>query len=392
MDEIAEIVVEGDHGITKNDGDPYNLKSSEIDLNERINNMMSQKEDTQIKYNCDFVEKFLGELCMANYNIMSAESKDQIKHMKKEMTTFIKFHDQIIEGKPPSSSKPAIQPSKSQVKVSTKQERVESSTEVENDAYDSDEESEHISTKSAVSRNSRSRTKKSDKNRDGDLLRILVERLDNRQVGEHRKYEEGRGQTLEQFMESFEKHCRNGFKEDDDVWVNQLEKHLSGETLEAFKAVTDINDSFDTVKSKLLAWDKDMHESRKKTAKLTFNRATHESGETLFLYSSRLEKLFNLAYPKHKSVEKNSLLIDHYIETLPSYAKQDFTATQRYKRLTGEEMTWSVVQKLARLKDAELKDKKVEESKVEEIVINVQKSKQPDNQKKITFNHVHNEQ
>ena len=162
--------------------------------------------------------------------------------------------------------------------------------------------------------------------------------------------------------------------------------------MEAFKAVTDINDSFDTVKSKLLAWDKDMHESRKKTAKLIFNRATHESGETLFLYSSRLEKLFNLAYPKHKSVEKNSLLIDHYIETLPSYAKQDFTATQRYKRLTGEEMTWSVVQKLARLKDAELKDKKVEESKVEEIVINVQKSKQPDNQQKTNCNHVQYDQ
>ena len=159
------------------------------------------------------------------------------------------------------------------------------------------------------SRKSRSLRRKTARSRDESLFLKLAKTLDNRKVGEHRKFEEDRGQSLEQYLKSFEKYCKAAFRKDDNVWVNELEKHLTGETLEAFKGIIDVNDSFRKVKVKLLAWDKVMQQSRKKTAKTTFNRATFKSTETLYLYSTRLEKVFKLAYPRHNKIDSSTILM-----------------------------------------------------------------------------------
>ena len=86
------------------------------------------------------------------------------------------------------------------------------------------------------------------------------------------------------------------------------------------------------------------------------------------------------------------MLIVHYIETLPTYTKQDFISAQRYKRLKDKGLTWSMIQTRAKLKDVEIKDKKIEENYVQEIIVNVQKKKQNDNQPKVDANSVQYDQ
>ena len=360
-------------------------------------------EEQAIEYNCKFVSKFLSELRVSNFGIMSSKSKDHIKAMSNEMLDFVKFHDGAIKRpvvtekmtqsnqQPSKNAKDEMIPNLKGKTIGKDSLKSDSDDTDSSSKPESDSDERSVAVRSDSSRKSRSRAKRKDRsgsNVDDTLWQILAERLDNRKVPEHRKFEEGRGESLEEFLVSFEKYCRKTFRGEDEVVSSELERYLTGETLKAFKGLVEINDSFDEVKKKLLTWDKDMQDRRKKNAKSKFNKASFESGETLHLYSTRLERLFKSAYPKHKNIERSSRLIEKYLDTVPDYAKQEFRSIYQYEKLKGNEMGWPMVQRAALLKDVQLEDKKANESETEEIVISVNKTKQTNDNDKSDKNQV----
>ena len=208
------------------------------------------------------------------------------------------------------------------------------------------------------------------------IIEVLFERLDPRRVVDHRKFDEDRGQSLEEFLISFEKYCRNTMRGDDEALIDELEKHLTGKTLNAFRGMINFNHSYDQIKRKLLTWYDDNSKLRKVKAKEDFNNAQHENDEDLQLYSIRLEALYRKAYP-NKKVESSQRLIEKFIDTLPEPAKQNILATYRYDKNKGNDIGWSAIQQCARVNDAEniqKKARRIEEVGEREIVINVKQT------------------
>ena len=126
---------------------------------------------------------------------------------------------------------------------------------------------------------------------------MLAEKLDNRRTEEHTKFVEEGNQTLEKYFISFENYCKNNKKDDRDTWLDELEKNLTGETLVANEGMRDANQSYEMGEEKLLTWYKGRQTVRKKRARERFNRASHKTGATLYLYSTILESLSKKAYP-----------------------------------------------------------------------------------------------
>ena len=179
----------------------------------------------------------------------------------------------------------------------------------------SDDTKGTLSDEESPSRRSRSRTRRHrSRNNHTDIYPIF----DSRMVPEFDKFDERSGETLTEYLIRFERYCQRHIRDDEDAWIRVLKKMLSGDTLYEFEALRDSHDDYYELRYKLMKWDKETKELRKRRAKEQFRRMKHKKNESLYLYSVRLEKTFRLAYPKG-NVEKSSTLRDKFVETVPKY-------------------------------------------------------------------------
>jgi hypothetical protein len=83
------------------------------------------------------------------------------------------------------------------------------------------------------------------------ILRGLA-RLDNRSVPKPEMFDSSSGQPFAQFLATFEDYCTHNFRGSSSLWIGELGKLLSGDTLRTFNALKVPGDGYETLKSKLL--------------------------------------------------------------------------------------------------------------------------------------------
>ena len=260
---------------------------------------------------------------------------------------------------------------KQQKKKSIKKEKKSSNSENSEDSFSNSASDESITSESESEpvRPSRRKKKKS------DILERLLERIDNRRVPDIEKYDYNTGEFVSEYLTRFEKYCKENIKGDSIFWVAELEKHLTGKTLKAFLSLKDRKDTYKSLKKKMIKWDEETKEQRKRNARQKFFDMRYRDGEDLFLYSNRLEKQFRLAFPKH-TAEKSSTLREKYCETVPESFRNTLDTHLLNIEASGRSVRWSAIQKVARLKDVRLQRKKTKDTASEsdrnEIIINIQ--------------------
>ena len=220
------------------------------------------------------------------------------------------------------------------------------------------------------------RRRKGRRPRDWEVLEEISEKMDNRKHPRLDKFDETCGQPLKDYLERFERYCKGSLKGDSCFWVTELELHLEGETLNAFKSMRKYDDNFGEIKGKLLDWYDHMKTLRKKKCRDEFNNMKYKSGESYYLFSSRLERSFRLAHPKDK-VQTSSKLRTKFIKSVPKSLARAVSSQILSDRVMEVTTEWDVIQRIARFKDVEVVELKSEESDHEvnerEVVINIER-------------------
>ena len=206
---------------------------------------------------------------------------------------------------------------------------------------------------------------------------MMAERMDTRKVPKLEAFDEESGMSLRDYLEEFEEYCMDNIKGDSRYWIRELEGQLSGELLEAFKHFRQCKDTYHKLKRKILEWYENMEEFRKKDHKRKFEKAQMKKEETLFLYSMRLQRLFELAYPR-RNPEKSDSLREKFLKTVPDSFKKILKTILFYDSHNHTETRWSAIQRCAQMRDRELKTKEISKDESDdsekEIIINIQES------------------
>lgn len=358
-------------------------------------------EEAVLKEHCKYFNKFIHQLKTRGTKGLSRDSLKAIKDMKLNMTSFLDDPETLKEEAPEIVTNTKTGAITKNSKKKTKQDRKEvKQLSSESDITEKDESEDNSSTCSpngTISGNSnnssesnsdsssnkrKSKKKKKTSRKKRDNLAEMLRKLDNRQVPKQEKFNEDDGQDLKKYLEKFDRYCIDNFKGDKDFWIGELERHLCGKTLENFKALKCYGDSYEVVKKKLISWYKDEKELRKNKYREKFKRAKPKSGETLFMFSNRLEGLFKLAYSKLNVETSNTLMAQ--FQASVSKRNRELIRTQiiAYK-IKDKKMKWTALKKWARVVDVEREKEKQEGStssdietvKPKEIIINLSKIK-----------------
>ena len=251
---------------------------------------------------------------------------------------------------------------------------VSESNESDSSVYDSEdddmEECDDESQDSASEDAARKRKRR--KFKQDSTIRCFVKAINkfgHKRAPELERFDETSGQDLRQYFRQFEKYCERNFDCEKDLWLSQLERNLSGKVLSAFSAVRSSGDSYRDVKRNLLEWYEDTSEARLKKNKSRFEKATYNKDETLFLYASRLEKLFKMAHPQRK-LQTSKTLMDKYVKSLPKMARGVISGQIMNFKLGEKKVVWQTIKKCARLYDVE-NERNEDSRESDEIVIAV---------------------
>lgn len=184
-------------------------------------------------------------------------------------------------------------------------------------------------------------------------LANLFSKFDTRSVPKPEVYDSDSGQKFEEFLILFEEYCRCNFKSSSVLWIGELGRLLTGSMHQAFQALRIPGDSYETVKSKLIKWNKDMQQYRYSSLKNRFHAAEPLLGEPLRLYAARLEKAFRLANPG-KDVEGSNSLRDKFSQSVPiSFQRQLVNLKNMHVTMTGKSITWNTILTLASCYDSD---------------------------------------
>ena len=193
-----------------------------------------------------------------------------------------------------------------------------------------------------------------------DLNTVLhaLSRLDNRTVPKPEEYDLKSGRSLQQFIVSFEEYCRHNFRGVQDMWIGELRRFLKGEMLQVFDALRSPDESYDSMKNKLLDWRRSQQEVVERDAKTRFSSAKIHADESLSLYAARLAKLFHLAYP-NRSAESSSTLRQKYFGSIPVFSRNHLQTTRSIQRsLQGDDLSWSGIVNVARQYEVDMQMRK----------------------------------
>lgn len=234
--------------------------------------------------------------------------------------------------------------------------------------------SETASSSNSSSSSNRKKTKKRNNNKKksiqslGEALRMF----DNRKLPVQEKFDDASGEDLKNYLIKFEKYCECNFRGDRIFWIGELQRHVEGKVLKAFNSIRDVNDTYESLKKKLLEWYNDLKELRTKKNRAKFQNAHYVAGESFYLFSSRLEKIYRVAYPKH-NVNKSKVLRDKYVSCLPKSTRKDFNSQIIACKLKNKQINWKTIQRIARFKDVE-SDKNFAETERDDSDTEVEKS------------------
>lgn len=180
-------------------------------------------------------------------------------------------------------------------------------------------------------------------------------------------FSEDSSMSLKEYLEIFEMYCRQVCSGTNTYfWMGELETHLSGSVREALDTLWSTSDTWETLKRKLLKWYDADKLTRRAKFKTKFYQAKQIRGENVFLLATRMEKLFEVAYP-NKSFEYSKTLRNRYLSLVPS----DFQSYLKGKvisgRMKGKPIKWSKIKRMASIYEQGEKQAEAEE----EIVINI---------------------
>lgn len=306
------------------------------------------EEAEALEHNCSYFRDFIKDLKSRGDKGMSSQSKKIIKNMKKEMGEFLNSDEclpksEVVAEKLKFSSEPLGDTTKgaiSKTRSSRKSVEKDSSLSENSDgssisspsdvtgSEDSQKESSDDDDLVADSKakptpdKRKHKTKKHNKHNkqnkdcnnnkhttsDEDKFALFLKRLDNRSIPKQEPFHDEAGQDLNRYLVRFEEYCTNTFKGNRYLWIVELERNLQGRVLEGFRSLRDYEDDYEDVKSKLLTWYTNNKELRRKKAKKRFQNARPKPKESMYLFSTRLEGLYKLAFPKHDITQSKTLL------------------------------------------------------------------------------------
>ena len=182
------------------------------------------------------------------------------------------------------------------------------------------------------------------------LLRKMAEGVDNRRVPDQAPFDDRSGEDLRRYLGKFEEYCRSMYKGSRDLWISELERHLKGRTLEAFRATRDVQDTYNQVKDKLLDWHDRSARERKAEYRKEFYQVRYSRCDSFYLHSVRMERLFRLAYPTRR-VDTSKTLRSQFVSTLPTSAKARVEDRIFSFKAEGQPVTWTMIQRCAKTCD-----------------------------------------
>ena len=373
------------------EGGEIKLNLSMIEESDHVSeeDKMVKEEKEIIQKSCDHITNFIDELSKCKIEDMPEDSKQRIHETQKYLLKFlslggnnIESENKVVEEVKVKSLEGvknkvyASQNSKKPFKPIFKNEMESSSSsnqEDVNEESESEVESKRlVQTKKKMK--GKTEVKKKVEVEDKSFLEILAEKIDNRKVPVQGKYDEDSGESLQDYLKRFEKYSEDNVRGDAQFWIDELEERLTGETLKVFKATKDVGDTYQSLKEKLVLWYDDMKSMRKKKAKSLFEKSTYNSDDSLYLYSTKLEKFYKRAYP-NSNVEKSCLLNEKYMKTIPRRTKEKLLEKQFNDKLNNVRTRWSSIQKFARYsdvwKETKVSDESDEKESTKEIFINV---------------------
>lgn len=222
-------------------------------------------------------------------------------------------------------------------------------------------------------------TKKNKSMSEIEILKEVLGKLDNRKSLELDKFDEKSGESMKEYLKRFQEHCKQNVKSNRSYWPAELERHLEGETLKAFRSLKDKKDNYKDLEKKLIKYDTDMKHIRKQRAREQFKKTKYDKEENLYLYSTRLEKQFKIAYSKH-SPEHSKVLRNKFISTIPKAFRKLIEMQMFSYKAKNKSIKWSTIQSYARVQDKVERIDKAEQSE-EEVVINIQHQQKTDKTK-----------
>lgn len=203
-------------------------------------------------------------------------------------------------------------------------------------------------------------------NKDGNSV-DLFGRLDMRAMPPIKKFDEVSGQSLVQYFERFECFCRSNYRGNADSWSDLLESNLTGKTLDAYKSLYSDQDSYMTIKRRLLEWYSDMTDLRKEKSKLDFKNARWKEGESLNLFANRVARLYRLAYPG-RQINHSKTLREKYVNAAPREFQKLMKAEILSNAVRGDLTSWRTIQTYARHYDLQKAKEKMTTHSDEECV------------------------
>jgi len=321
-----------------------------------------ENEEEALDITCKGIIQFFEKLKIRGTADMSEKSKEVINDLKTKISDYVKsdVKEPSSQGAIPKTRK--IDAKKKVDPTNKKTENYRNSDEKVNTTASSLLSDSSSGCKLSSNSEVRMRKGKSKKYmpRDSSLsLRKLLEKFDNRHVPKQTPFDEDSGKELSVYLRQFEEYCSSNFRGNKDFWLGELETLLRGKTLENFRVIMENHEGYETVREKLLDWFRDFKRNRRGSARLKFRNSKMEPTETLYRFSTRLESLFKIAYPKHDTTKSTTLLYQ-FMNNVPKPVQEMLRVKVMEHKLVKRKVEWKYVQKIARIRDAEANN--VEES------------------------------
>jgi len=207
----------------------------------------------------------------------------------------------------------------------------------------------------------------SDDTSNGNLIKLLS-RLDNRKLPKLDIYNDENGIDFIKYLNQFEQYYQENFKGEKYLWIGELKDHLNGRMLEVFNSVRQVDDSYEDIKIKLVAWYNDEKDIREDRAKVRFEKAKKKNSENALMFSNNLLAMFKLAYPD-KNYKKSNILINKLKSCLSAGLRNAINSQMMNFKMNDLDITWKDIQKVIRIYELQNKDENISDDD-DKIVIN----------------------
>ena len=205
-----------------------------------------------------------------------------------------------------------------------------------------------------------------------EMIRLL-KRLDTRGVPKLEVFDENSGQSLEKYLARFEDYCRGNFKGRRYLWIDELERHLTGRMLDNFRSLRNYDNNYSEVKRKMMSWYHEEEEVRRIRARGKFEKAKPKPGESMYIFSYRLENLYRLAFPNN-DVRRSTTLIYRFKAAVNKPMRELLNSQIMSQKMHGKRMSWRLVQKCARVFEVDVnmqEERNSDGDRRKEVVINL---------------------